>query len=277
MHHCRSTGNSADVFLPPSAYDRIRPVIARPRVIAFDWGGTLVHTHREHDAFTPGAAGVVAVLRSTGVPVPQRSADNLPAHFLETWSRSGAAGNEREFDSAEFLRGWADREGIPLPADLGPVIDAMWTPWVGCLKPIDDVRGTLSQLAAAGINLGLVSNCAVVPHICTQELARQGIGHLLNFTVFSSELGVRKPHPRLYQAAFDRAARVDDGRAATPLIPADILFVGDTPQADVDGPARAGMRTALVRTGNWTGETADLKHAPDLILDSIHQLPTLWL
>jgi hypothetical protein len=82
-------------------------MLAQPRVIMFDWGGTLVHTHREYDAFGPGARGAVAALRAAGVPVADSSADRLHQSFVETWGRTSAPGNLREFDSTEFLQSWA--------------------------------------------------------------------------------------------------------------------------------------------------------------------------
>ena len=54
--------------------------------------------------------------------------------------------------------------------------------------------------------------------------------------VFSSEVGLRKPAPRIYQAALERLG----------VEPADALFVGDRVREDVQGPAALGMRTCLV-------------------------------
>jgi putative hydrolase of the HAD superfamily len=251
-------------------------MIARPQAILFDWGGTLVHTERERDTFAPGIAGIVRALRASGVSVAASASDNLHRRFVEAWARNDSVENLHEFDSVAFLRGWAGDERIELPESLDAAVDAMWRPWVGCLKPIGDVPGTLARLRSAGITLGLVSNCATVPHVCRIELARLGIADLLAFTVISSELGVRKPHPRVYQTACERALHAVNGHVSNEASPADLLFVGDTPYADIDGPARVGMKTALVRTGSWGGDTAELAHPPDLIVDSIHDLPAIW-
>ena len=53
---------------------------------------------------------------------------------------------------------------------------------------------------------------------------------------FSSEIGLRKPAPRIYQAVLERLG----------VEPADALFVGDRVREDVQGPAALGMRTCLV-------------------------------
>lgn len=252
-------------------------MIPVPRLIMFDWGGTLVHVTRQQDTFAPGVAGVVRVLKDRGIPVLPEAADNLHDHLILERSRSESLENLTELDDAALLQRWAADQGVNLPAGaLDELRHALWSPWVGCLDPMGNVAGTLSRLRAAGIALGLVSNCATMPHYCRVELARQGIADQFVFSLFSSELGVRKPHPRIYAVALERAraslAAAGDGQ----LDPADVLFVGDTPRADVDGPAGCGMHTALVRTGNWDGNVGALGRNPDLIVDSIHELTALW-
>jgi len=250
---------------------------AVPRLIMFDWGGTLVHVTRQQDTFAPGVAGLVRVLKDRGIHVLPEAADNLHHLLILERSRSEVVENLTELDDTALLQCWAADEGVTLPAGaLDELRHALWSPWVGCLDPMGNVAGTLSRLRAAGIALGLVSNCATMPHYCRVELARQGLADRLVFSLFSSELGVRKPHPRVYDVALERARAslvvAGNGR----LDPGDVLFVGDTPRADVDGPAGCGMRTALVRTGNWDGNVDALGRKPDLIVDSIHELPALW-
>ncbi|MCB9866142.1 MAG: HAD family hydrolase [Phycisphaerales bacterium] len=245
-------------------------------MIIFDWGGTLVHTQREPAVFGPCARGAVDALRAAGVPVDAAAADNLRRTFEETWRARNTIACQEEFDPVGFFQDWAARERVALPERLDAVIDALWQPWVGCLEPLGDIVATLERLAAQGIALGLVSNCATVPHVCHVEIARQGIAPLLAFSLFSSELGVRKPHPRVYEVALARAADAVDGNGSGGLAPGDVLFVGDTPSADVAGPARAGMKTGLVRTGNWRGEVAELVHPPDLVVETVHELPRVW-
>jgi HAD superfamily hydrolase (TIGR01458 family) len=76
---------------------------------------------------------------------------------------------------------------------------------------------------------------------------------------------VGKPAPGFFALALD-----DLGLPA-----GDVLCVGDSLENDCIGAARAGCRTALVRTGLFDpGELARAPTAPDLILDSIADLMT---
>jgi len=76
---------------------------------------------------------------------------------------------------------------------------------------------------------------------------------------------VGKPHPFIYSSA----ARALDGVA-----PRRILAVGDSPLHDVEGAAKAGFATALVRTGLSAGRDDDTLRRqapmpPDFILEGL--------
>ena len=68
-------------------------------------------------------------------------------------------------------------------------------------------------------------------------IARLELAQHFDHVVISDELGVRKPHPRLFT---EPAARLG-------VAPERVLFVGDTPESDVVGAAAVGMRTAWIR------------------------------
>lgn len=108
----------------------------------------------------------------------------------------------------------------------------------------DDVLPTLDRLAQAGVAALVVSN-----HLWElPEIVRAlGLGAKLEGVLTSARVGYRKPHPAIYAAAL-RLAGCD---------PSEMLFVGDNPGADVDGPRAAGMRAVLLdRAG--TREGADV-------------------
>jgi putative hydrolase of the HAD superfamily len=71
------------------------------------------------------------------------------------------------------------------------------------------------------------------------DLAAIGLAHHFEISLNAGALGCAKPDPRTY-------ARVADSLT---LKPAEILFVGDEPHADVVGPRAAGMQTVWVNRG----------------------------
>ena len=91
----------------------------------------------------------------------------------------------------------------------------------------------LEALRARGLRLGLVSNAFDPRRILDRDLERMGLAGRLDVCVFSSEVGVRKPHPEIFRRALDQLVW-RGGRA---------LFVGDRLYEDVRGAGEAGMTT----------------------------------
>jgi putative hydrolase of the HAD superfamily len=95
----------------------------------------------------------------------------------------------------------------------------------------------LRQLRECGVKIGLVSNAHFLPELMRGDIARLGIADLVDEAVFSAEIGVRKPHP----AIFDKVLTALDVR------PADAIFVGDRLHDDIGGAQTIGMRGILTR------------------------------
>jgi FMN phosphatase YigB (HAD superfamily) len=93
----------------------------------------------------------------------------------------------------------------------------------------------------------------------------------MHFTVFSSEVGYRKPSDRIFEAAFEKLYPDGQQRDLS-----RVVFVGDAPRLDVQAAAALGMRTALVNrpAGSWPAE--DYAQArPDWRINRVAELPEL--
>jgi phospholysine phosphohistidine inorganic pyrophosphate phosphatase len=75
-----------------------------------------------------------------------------------------------------------------------------------------------------------------------------------------------KPADSFYQAAV----------AHLGLPPNEILMIGDGIETDVEGAKNSGLKAALVRTGKFRDTDLDGSVKPDLVLDSIADLPSWW-
>lgn len=91
----------------------------------------------------------------------------------------------------------------------------------------------LSRLRAAGLRLGLISNCG-----CDEiEFWHESpLAPLFDTTVFSCQVGLRKPDTRIYHLAAERLQTQ----------PADTLFVGNGGTDELAGARRAGMIPILL-------------------------------
>lgn len=81
---------------------------------------------------------------------------------------------------------------------------------------------------------GVVSNGQRV--FSEREMRVLGLYGRSGFVVFSSDLGYRKPDPRVYAAALERMG----------LSAPEVLFIGDNPENDVDAPRGLGMQALHV-------------------------------
>ena len=119
---------------------------------------------------------------------------------------------------------------------------------------------TLRALRERGLLLGLVSNVALLPDSMRADLDALGILGLLDATVFSSEVGTRKPDPRIFREAL----------AGLGVDPEDAVFVGDRLLDDVQGAQGVGMRA--VQTREFRQEQNDAVR-PDAVVERLTQVP----
>ena len=119
---------------------------------------------------------------------------------------------------------------------------------------------TLRSLREMGIRTGLCSNYFGLPEAARANLYRMGLLDLFDQTVFSCEVGWRKPDPAIYQAICRKLA----------VRPGECLFIGDRLLEDVRGPQQLGMRAALAQ--HFRQEHIDDSVArPDFIFSQLNQ------
>jgi putative hydrolase of the HAD superfamily len=99
--------------------------------------------------------------------------------------------------------------------------------------PRDGALEILSKLRSRGYPLGLVSMCAPdTPALW----AGTAMASIVDVTVFSCEVGLRKPDPAIYRLASGRLG----------VEPATCVYVGDGAYGEMTGAASVGMHPFLV-------------------------------
>ncbi len=238
-------------------------------VILFDWGGTLSQVTVQDDKFRQwcAEAGRLVVGDNNAAAI-----EKLIERVLDSDRIASADPELREADLVCYLCDWATGLGKSVSPELRARCAQMLDrTWIGSLEVLPGSVETLQELRRRGYRMGLVSNC-MLPHDCSlAELTRHGLSQWLDFAVFSSDVGYRKPARAIYMEALRQAYQ------GTP--PADlsrVLFVGDSPMFDCVAPAKLGMKTALIvrRNGLWA-ESDYAAARPDLTLHSVTELPGL--
>jgi FMN phosphatase YigB (HAD superfamily) len=82
------------------------------------------------------------------------------------------------------------------------------------VSPVPDIEEVLREIRAAGHAARVLSNCLAPGMVMDQLLDDIGLGGLLDQRAWSSEIGLRKPHPGAFASVadgtFDRVVMVGD-------------------------------------------------------------------
>jgi putative hydrolase of the HAD superfamily len=203
-----------------------RPAV---RAVVFDWGGTLTPWH------TVDLAEQWRVYARHVHDEPGQ-AEELAARILEAerraWTRVREDGASARLAEVLALAGL--QEGHDGAEAARAAYEEFWEPhsWTD-----PDVAPLFAGLRERGIKVGVLSNTIWTRGYHERVFERDGVLHLLDGAVYSSEIDHVKPHPAAFAAAV-AAVGVDD--------PAACVYVGDRPYEDVHGAQNAGLRAVLV-------------------------------
>jgi putative hydrolase of the HAD superfamily len=220
----------------------MKPRSNRYEVIVFDAGGTLIGA--DWDAVTHDLAAAAAAEGLAIEPETVRDAIRL------AWQDVVAGRIPDQADSPAAVRQFWHRilgttlsRAARLPTfpsgDLDPRVRRAVGPFYATFEKgryhrlIEGSAEALAALAAAGYRLGMVSNWSpALPKI----LERLQIRHYFEFVIVSSLVGHAKPD----RAIFDLAVEAAGCR------PNEMLYVGDSPGADIYASRAAGWDAVLI-------------------------------
>ena len=128
------------------------------------------------------------------------------------------------------------------------------------LDAFPEVPPVLRALKRAGLATAILSNGS--PAMLRAAVANAGLGELIDPVLSVEEVGVYKPHPKVYQLAVDRLA----------LAPGAILFVSSNAW-DAHAASAFGLR--VVWCNRYGQRRERLPGAPDREVRSLAELPEL--
>ena len=240
-----------------------------PKAILFDIGSTLWSSPAEvesglHACYDEGRDALVAALSD----VPHRDAliDAVEGYFAE-WEERWKADNTivEQRPTTAFVAEALRRVGVTAPDEaLAEFTDALLETSVHTARAEaeePEMKAALVALQNLGMRLGCVSNAFMGAATLQRIMVEKGLGEHLELIISSCDLGYRKPHPAIYQAALD----------AMGVSPAEVIFVGDRLDADVAGPAALGMRTVLTLQYRQEDHTA-APVRPDAVIHHLSEL-----
>ncbi len=237
------------------------------QAVLFDFGHTLMDFGRTEEALR----GAYSVIRDRLVSWVEDAAhheiDELVERIADEVDKMVERSyQQRALEELDIIALFDDafaRLGYKLGAEqLREVAELDHDALVKSVRIEDDTLATLAELQKAGYKLGLVSNVSQLPDLLWRDLDNFGLKPFMAGVAFSSEIGVRKPRPQIFEHVLKE---VD-------VKPVDAVFVGDRLVDDVAGAQAIGMRAILTRQYR-SEEIDDIQ--PDAVIDRLTELPAL--
>ena len=199
--------------------------------VLFDWGDTLMQFAYSPELVSAGHRAGLAAIGRDGLP----DDDALTEHFREHYEPFfWVPGTVEEIEYPELVRRLlADFEVTIDDDELRRYLEAEHSAWDPARVLGAHTHALLESLRSRGLKLGLVSNAFDPGWLLHRDLEQMGLAQRLDFSVFSSEVGTRKPHPAIFERALE----------ALGVEPENALFVGDRLYEDIRGAGELGMTT----------------------------------
>lgn len=239
--------------------------MARLEGIFFDLGDTLLDFGPVDtiEMFEQGARLTYDYLASLRQPLPTFPVYHRRLLRAIRWAYFKSHLVRREFNSLDVLRRVGQRMGHRLRrAQYDELVWLWYDPLSRQAQVESGLLGILAGLRERGLKLGVISNTFIPADALDRHLAREGLLELLPIRMYSCDVNVRKPNPRIFRVACQRLGSP----------PGQVMFVGDLPKADIYGAKRIGMLTVLK---DPTGCKRAYRLRPDHTIASLAELPAV--
>lgn len=138
-------------------------------------------------------------------------------------------------------------------------LEAYYKPVTEQITLVDGAVDILRFFKGEKIKIGLVSNTIFPERFHLKELKRFGIFPYLNVFLFSSSVGYKKPHPKIFKLCLRRLN----------VNPKNSIFVGDKLVEDIGGAQNVGIKTILL---SKKGRDYSKPIVPDGSINDLYQL-----
>ncbi len=183
----------------------------------------------------------------------------LDQQFLK--ARGEVKESLKEFRVEKVARGLLDALNITRSDGLcWGFLESFYQPITEQLTLMEGALDVLKDFKEKGLRIGLVSNTIFPMRYHLKELKRFGLYPYLDAHHFSSEVGVRKPHPDIFR----KTLRELDVQAS------QAVFVGDRLVEDVGGAQKVGM-LGILRHHENRDYSAPI--TPDARIHQLSELP----
>jgi HAD superfamily hydrolase (TIGR01549 family) len=209
------------------------------QAVFFDLGSTLIYGKESwQDYFHRGDEALLQVLHQAGITVAADTLSHGFPTFIDRYYSQYAPRDANERTAISVLREILAEMGYDnlSLAILNNALQALYKVTNQNWFAEEDAISTLINLHSVGYRLGIISNTSDDSHV--QELVdRHGFRQYFEFVLTSAGFGIRKPDPRIFQAALDKFQ----------ILPESAAMVGDTLEADILGANQMGIYSIWIK------------------------------
>jgi putative hydrolase of the HAD superfamily len=234
------------------------------KAVLFDMFDTLMLIEKNHEFYSPSLMRMYRYLNKNGIDVPF---DKFNAVYIEVrdalYAKADLNWEEPHFNVrvAETLQKLGFNYDVSSPL-VTAATSEFCEEFIKFVSIDEEAEAVLKQLHGK-YKLGIISNFAI-PECVVKLLKGSKIYELFDVVVVSGAVNKRKPHPEIFQTAL----KMLDVSAS------EAVFVGDTIDADVEGPKAVGMKVFYIER---RVQKESEKFCPDQTIKSLSELPLALL
>jgi putative hydrolase of the HAD superfamily len=223
--------------------------------VIFDWGGTLTRWH-DIDFHAESLALAQAVVGADHDVEVSRARLHQAGDTI--WGRS------RDHQQASTIADLFTEAGLEHDPALLTAYYEFWEPHT-LTDP--EVGPLFEALRAAGVKIGVLSNTIWPRDWHEGFFRRDGVHHLIDGDVYTSEVPWTKPSPYAFRAAMEAVGATDPGRC---------VYVGDRLFDDVWGAQNAGLRAIHVPHSDIPrSQIGHSEGTPDAVVHRLSEIPAV--
>jgi putative hydrolase of the HAD superfamily len=230
------------------------------KAILFDMFDTLMLIEKNHEVYSPALMRMYKYLSNQGIEVSFNKFNNAYIKARdELYCKADLNFEEPHFNvrvsEALKILGYDHDVSSPIIAAATNEFCEEFMTYVN----IDKNAKTILQSLHRKYKLGIISNFAI-PECVHKLLKADDLEELFDIVIISATVNKRKPSPEIFQNALK----------ALGVSVSETVFVGDTIDADIEGPKAIGMKAIYIERRE---QKASKKFCPDQTIKFLSELP----
>lgn len=206
------------------------------KVILFDLGNTLIYFYDDWQEVEPAC---VSALESSLIGSGYSLMNDFKFRFLDFMKNSFTEFEHSlaDYSMEQMLRGFMNESGIVefSNGSIRKAVNSFFSISQQHWLPRADTLEALEELRADGYRMGIISNASDEPDV-RELMEKANVSQFMELLLVSCSVGLRKPHPGIFQLALDHFGIQAD----------EAVMVGDTLSADIAGANQSNITSIWI-------------------------------